>query len=142
LFFVTFEGSNEGLSWRGRSKDAGELAAFADFLWRFGHYYLIDRNDNMACPACSELLLAADVEETAAGLLDRGRVEQDAHLLLKSNMLAAQQLPLFRRPVAVNRTRISVENEDQSARNRSVTWALVGKDVDHQSWQNRTSMTD
>jgi hypothetical protein len=35
-----------------------ELYSFASFLYRFGGYYLIDRNDNRNCPHCTELVLA------------------------------------------------------------------------------------
>jgi hypothetical protein len=35
-----------------------ELYSFIQYLYRFGGYYLIDRNDNPLCPHCSEILLA------------------------------------------------------------------------------------
>jgi hypothetical protein len=39
--------------------DTGEFYAFVHFLYKFGGYYLVDRNDdNNQCTCCSEILLA------------------------------------------------------------------------------------
>ena len=49
---------NLGLSWGGkRYKSPGELAVFMDFLYRYGGYHLVDRNDNRYCGHCTELLV-------------------------------------------------------------------------------------
>jgi hypothetical protein len=38
--------------------DTGELYSFIHFLYKFGGYYLVDRNDNPECSFCTEILLA------------------------------------------------------------------------------------
>lgn len=48
-----------GLPWGGkRFKSPGEIAVFMDFLFRYGNYHLIDRNDNPYCQHCTEILLS------------------------------------------------------------------------------------
>ena len=45
------------ISWHARYKSAGELATFMEYAWRYGGYYLIDRNDNPTCIWCTEVVL-------------------------------------------------------------------------------------
>lgn len=46
------------LNWHTRYKTAGEVALLAEFLWRHGNYYLLNRDDNTVCGSCTELLIA------------------------------------------------------------------------------------
>ena len=45
------------LSWFGRYLSAGEIALFADLLFRQGGYAITDRHDNPHCKHCTEVLL-------------------------------------------------------------------------------------
>ncbi len=48
----------KGLPWKGRSKSSGEIATFMEYLHHQGGYFLLDRNDNIRCNACTELLVS------------------------------------------------------------------------------------
>ena len=65
LHYGNWDTSNEGMSWAKRDKRADELALFMDYLWRFGHYYVVDRRDNGSCSVCSELLLVRIARQSA-----------------------------------------------------------------------------
>eukprot|EP01040_Poterioochromonas_malhamensis_P005459 gene5459-5859_t len=41
-----------------RRANSAELLAFANYLYKFGGYYLIDRHDNPFCKHCTEIVLA------------------------------------------------------------------------------------
>ena len=41
-----------------RYVSTAELLAFMQYIYKFGGYYLIDRNDNRFCPHCTEIVLA------------------------------------------------------------------------------------
>jgi len=56
LHFYTYAATK--LSWTNRYKSPGEIALFMDFLYRFGNYHMVDRNDNTYCAHCTELLMA------------------------------------------------------------------------------------
>lgn len=70
LHYHNWEESNAGMAWKDRDKTFGEIAAFMDMLWRFGHYYVVDQHDNGSCPACTEILLVRFPEHVTHGLLE------------------------------------------------------------------------
>jgi hypothetical protein len=71
-FELHYTTSMKGLPWYGRRKSSGEIAAFMEYLHHQGGYFLLDRNDNVRCGSCTELLVSrlpclACVTPTAGG---------------------------------------------------------------------------
>lgn len=72
-----------------RRVSSGELAAFMDYMHIFGGYYLVDRNDNLLCPHCSEILLAKlDCANHPSGTKDSAysELKKQTHTLMASKI--------------------------------------------------------
>jgi hypothetical protein len=57
-FELHYTTSMKGLPWYGRRKSSGEIATFMEYLHHQGGYFLLDRNDNIRCKTCTELLVS------------------------------------------------------------------------------------
>jgi hypothetical protein len=75
-FELHFETSINEVPWKGRLKVDPEIGLFMELLFHMG-YVLVDRNDNVICGSCSEIVIAK--------LLPNTRFVHHPTLLLQSN---------------------------------------------------------